>query len=49
MVVAEVVEVVAMVKVWSRGGRTTHQWFGLRGRELQEGCLLEVRRKRAGE
>ena len=42
VVVAEVVEVVAMGKVWWRGGRTTHQWFGLRGRVAHEAHHLEV-------
>ena len=46
MVEVEVVvaEVVAMVKVWSRGGRTTHQWFGLRGRVAYKAHHLEVGR-----
>ena len=42
VVVAEVVEVVAMVKVWWRGCRTTHQRFGLRGRVAYKAHHLEV-------
>ena len=48
VVVAEVVEVVAMVKVRWRGGRTTHQCFGLRGRVAHKAHHLEIDRDAPG-